>query len=195
MNRNSQQNEPPADDDRFHEAMRYLLDEMPQDEAEQFEADLSADQSLRELLAEAVLLTQASYQAYVPHTVSKEPVEDASPIGAAPGNGLRLRLLLSLAAGLLIFMGAGLAFVSWSGGGSHQAQRNVDQEDIQLASAWVEHIEDDTETLDGLWDELPQDEDDSVEQLLTSTPENPPSWMLKALAAQQQEGDSATPAL
>lgn len=192
MIRSIEQNEQPGDDDRFLEAMRYLLDEMTGEEVERFEADLATDQSLRELLAEAVLLTQASYQAYAPQTVTQEPVEVASPVGVAPGNGLRLRILLSLAAGLLIFLGSGLLFVISSGGGSRQAQRRVDKDDAQLAAAWVEHIENDTDA--GQWTELPEDQDEFIDQLLVSTPENPPSWMLKALAA-QQDLESPAPAL
>ncbi|QDU73982.1 hypothetical protein Pan97_09820 [Bremerella volcania] len=194
MIRNDEHPQQPADDDRFLEATRYLLDEMTSEEVEQFEADLATDQSLRERLAEAVLLVQASYQAYVPHTVSKEPVEVASPIDAAPGSGLRLRILLSLAAGLLLFLASGFAMVAWSGGGSHMAERTVDKEDMQLAAVWVERIEDNTDALTEQWAELPDDEDEFIDQLLVSTPENPPSWMLKALAA-QQETDSEAPAL
>ncbi len=194
MIQSSQQNEHPADDDRFLEAMRYLLDEMTSEEAEQFEADLATDQSLRELLAEAMLLTQSTYQAYVPQTVSREPVEVASPEDRAPGNGLQLRVLLTLAAGLLIFMGSGLLFVISSGGGPRQAQRNMDRNDIQLAAAWAEQIEDDTDAIEVPWVELPEDEDPFFDQLLVSTPENPPSWMIKALAA-QQETESTAPAL
>ncbi|PQO39098.1 hypothetical protein C5Y96_04350 [Blastopirellula marina] len=194
MIRSTQQNEHPADDDRFLEAMRYLLDEMSGEEAERFEADLATDQSLRELLAEAVLLTQASYQAYVPQTVSQEPVEVASPGNVAPGNGFRLRVLLSLAACLIVFVLSGLVFVSNAYRTSYPAAANVDREGIQLAAAWVENIEDDTDVLAEPWADLPEEEDNFFEQLLVSTPENPPSWMLKALAA-QQETESETPAL
>jgi len=190
MTRSIEQNESPTNDDRFLEAMRYLLDEMTSEEVHQFEADLATDQPLRELLAEAVLLTQASYQAHMPHTVSKEPVEEASTIDTAPGNGLRLRVLLSLAAGLLIFLVSGLALVAWSGGSSHMADRTTNLEDTRLAAAWVEHIEDDNDVMT----ELPEDEDEFFDQMLVSTPENPPSWMLKALAA-QQETNTETPAL
>lgn len=194
MIRSIEQNEQPADDDRFMQAMRYLLDEMPTEEAEQFEADLATDQSLRELLAEAVLLTQASYQASVPHTVSKEPIEVASPNDTAPGNVFSSRVLLSLAAGLLIFLTSAFALIAWSGGGSQIAERSVDSDDVQLAAVWVEHIEEDTDALAEPWEELPEDEDAFMDQLLVSTPENPPSWMLKALAA-QQESESPAPAL
>lgn len=194
MIRNNQQNEQPADDDRLMEAMRYLLDEMTDAEAEQFEADLASDQPLRELLAEAVLLTQSTYQAYVPQTVSKEPVEVASPDDEAPGNGLLLRVLLSLAACLIVFVVSGLAFVLNSYSTSEQAQSNLDREDIQLAAAWVEHIEDDTDVMTEQWADLPDDQDAFLDQLLVSTPENPPSWMIKALAA-QQETEPAAPAL
>ncbi|MBA2116383.1 hypothetical protein [Bremerella alba] len=194
MIRDIEQNEQPADDDRLFEAIRYLLDEMTEQEAELFEADLATDQSLRELLAEAVLLTGASHHAIASHTVSMEPVEVASPIDAAPGNKLRLRVLLSLAACLMVFLAGGFAMVAWSGGGSHNAERTVDSENSQLAAAWVEHIEDDTDAMPGQWEELPEDEDAFFDQLLASTPENPPSWMLKALAA-QQETESAAPAL
>lgn len=194
MIRSIEQNEQPAEDDRFLEAMRYLLDEMSGEEAERFEASLATDQSLRELLAEAVLLTQASYQAYVPQTVSKEPVAVASPDNVAPGNGLLLRVLLSLAACLIVFVLSGLVFVSSAYRTSYPAAANVDREGIQLAAAWVENIEDDTDVLVEPWAELPEEEDNFFEQLLVSTPENPPSWMLKALAA-QQETESDTPAL
>ncbi|MFN3148197.1 hypothetical protein [Bremerella sp.] len=194
MIRNLEHNQQPADDDRFLEATRYLLDEMTTEEAEQFEAELATDQSLRELLAEAVLLTQASYQAYVPQTVSKESVEVASPIDAAPGNGLLLRVLLSLAACLIIFAVSGLAFVLSAFQTSYPAVANVDKEDSQLAAVWVEHIDDNNDVLAEQWAELPEEQDEFFDQLLVSTPENPPSWMLKALAA-QQETDSETPAL
>lgn len=195
MIRNLEHNQQPADDDdRFLEATRYLLDEMTTEEAEQFEAELATDQSLRELLAEAVLLTQASYQAYVPQTVSKESVEVASPIDAAPGNGFSPRVLLSLAAGLLVVLASGVALIAWSGSGSQLADNSPNKEDSQLAAVWVEHIDDNNDVLAEQWAELPEEQDEFFDQLLVSTPENPPSWMLKALAA-QQETDSETPAL
>lgn len=194
MIRNIEHNQQPADDERFLEVTRYLLDEMTTEEAEQFEAELATDQSLRELLAEAVLLTQASYQAYVPQTVSKDSVEVGSPIDAAPGNGFSPRVLLSLAAGLLVLLASGVALIAWSGSGSQVADNSPEKEDSQLAAAWVEHIEDNNDVLAEQWAELPEDQDDFFDQLLVSTPENPPSWMLKALAA-QQETESETPAL
>ncbi|WDI43476.1 hypothetical protein [Bremerella sp. P1] len=194
MNRSIEQNEHSADDDRFLEAVRYLLDEMSVEEAEGFEADLAVDQSLRELLSEAVLIAQASYQANVPQTVSKELVEVASPSDDAPGNGFSLRVLLSLAAGLLLLIASSLALVVWSGGGSQMAERTANEEDTQLAAVWVERNEVNNDVMAEQWAELPEDEDEFFDQLLVSTPENPPSWMLKALAA-QQETESESPAL
>ena len=176
------------------QAMRYLLDEMSGDEVEQFEADLATDQSLRELLAEAVLLTEVTYQASVPLTVSQEPVELASPGEMAPGNGLWLRVALSLAACLVIFVVGGVAVVSSAFTTMAPANANLDQADSQLAAVWVEHIEDDAEGLAEPWAELPEGEDEFFDQLLVSTPDNPPSWMLKALAA-QQETEPQSPAL
>lgn len=194
MTRNETHIEQPADDERFFEAVRYLLDEMTIAEAEQFEADLATDQSLREQLAEAVLLTEATYQAHVPHTVSKEPVEVASKLDTVPGNRFSWTMLASLAAMLVIALTVGTTFYLNDGVQRQIAQPNTNSEEIQLAVAWVQHIEEETEEMDVLWDELPEDEDESLDQLLAGSPENPPSWMLKALAAQQEE-DANNPAL
>lgn len=187
-----------SDDARFYEAVCYLLDEMSPEQSERFEEQLATDQSLRELLAEAVQLTQATYEVFVPHSVPAERASVASPSTAALGNGnWKLGLFLSLAASLLIAVTGGLVF-HFTEINQDIASPNTSSEDVQLASAWVNQLESQTDEMPGLWDdellalpslEIPLEEN-SDEALLAGTPAAPPAWMLKALAAEQDETTS-----
>ncbi|GAA4426800.1 hypothetical protein [Bremerella cremea] len=194
MNSHVNQNDPSADDDRFFKAVRYLLDEMSPTEAERFESQLAEDQSLRELLAEAVLLTETTYQTIVPQTVPMEPVQVASPQDAAPWNGYVWGILVTLAASLVVAVTLGISHFGGETSSDLTALSPNDMKDVQVAAAWVENIESQTTDLDGLWEEPLTDETDSLDQLLAGSTDSPPSWMLKALAA-QQEDDPIAPAM
>lgn len=191
-----------SNDARFYEAVRYLLDEMSPEESERFEEQLATDQSLRELLAEAVQLTQATYEAFVPHSVPTECASVASPERAALGNeNWKLGLFLSLAASLLIAVTGGLSFYLTSLP-QEVATPNTISEDVQLASAWVAQFESQQDELTDLWDEetltLPSLEvpleENTDEALLAGAPAAPPAWMLKALAA-EQDATASRPAM
>ncbi|PQO28286.1 hypothetical protein [Blastopirellula marina] len=187
-----------SDDARFYEAVCYLLDEMSPEQSERFEEQLATDQSLRELLAEAVQLTQATYETFVPHSVPTEHASVASPETAAPGNGnWQFGLTLALAASLLIALTGGLSFYLASVN-QEIASPGTISEDVQLASAWVNQLESQTDEIPGLWDdellalpslEVPLEEN-SDDPLLAGAPAAPPAWMLKALAAEQDETTS-----
>ncbi len=191
-----------SDDDRFYQAVRYLLDEMSPEESDRFEEQLATDQSLRELLAEAVELTQATYEAFVPHSVPTERASVASPSTAAPGNGnSKLGLFLAVAASLLIAVASGLSFYL-ADVNQDIASPNASSEEVQLASAWVDQFESQPDAMPGLWDdelltlpsiEVPLEEN-ADESLLAGAPAAPPAWMLKALAA-EQDASASRPAM
>ncbi|PQO47786.1 hypothetical protein [Blastopirellula marina] len=191
------------DDARFFEAVRYLLDEMTPVEVDRFEEALAIDQSLRELLAEAVLVTHATYAAHLPENElprveSAERPAEASPPGAAPRREDALpRTLLALAAALLVAAAGGL-WMWGMGPATSDVANDASNEQIHLASAWVERLEDQSQGNTTLWnDDLltasPTDDSSESEEdaLLVSPSTNPPAWMLKALAAQQEDELSA----
>lgn len=192
------------DDARFFEAVRYLLDEMNSEEAERFEDQLAVDQSLREILAEAVLVTHATYAAQLspdgPAANEPQPVELAKrpaaalPHGAAPRSDHSLPgMLLALAAALFLAAAGGLWLLGL-GNNMSDVANDASSEQIQLASAWVERLEDQSQENATLWDddllaastmELSSETEDDT--LLDDAPMDPPAWMLKALAAQQED--------
>ncbi|RCS49276.1 hypothetical protein DTL42_12120 [Bremerella cremea] len=187
-----------SDDDRFFEAVRYLLDEMSPEESSLFEEQLATDQSLREILAEAVQLTQTTYEAFVPLSVPSERTSVASPSTVAPGNGnTKAKLFLALAASLLVAVVGGLWLYQ---NAPHQeiALPSTTNEEVQLASAWADHFEAQTGETSALWDDelltLPAGdiplEENADDALLASSPSTPPAWMLKALAAEQEKSAS-----
>lgn len=190
------------DDARFFEAVRYLLDEMSPPEVERFEDELAVDQSLREILAEAVLVTHAAYAAHLPLDESAERPAEASPHGAAPRQDHSLfGMLLALAAMLLLAATGSFLWVGLGGNPSDIAGDDS-HEQVQLASAWVERLENQSQENTTLWDDDllaassldVSSESDDDELLLEGSSVDPPAWMLKALAA-QQEDDLASPAM
>ncbi|MBI1247667.1 hypothetical protein GC197_07430 [bacterium] len=200
MIQNTPQNEFPSDEDRFFDAMRYVLDEMSADEADQFENQLAVDQSLRELVAEAVLLSQATYSSHLPETVPSEPVKAASIFDMALRNSSQIGYLAALALVLLVAALAGLPFYLGSNDSDQASITEQQKQQGQVAAVWVENIESQSLELSGLWEEIPLEEEmplgtaDSVDQLLAENTVSPPAWMLKALAA-QQEDDETGPAM
>ena len=185
-------------DDRFFAAVRYLLDEMSPEESSLFEEQLATDQSLREILAEAVQLTQTTYEAFVPHSVPTEHASVASPSRVAPENGnTKPRLLLALAASLLIAAVGGL-WLYQNNGQPNVALPSTTSEEVQLAAAWADHFEAQSGETSPLWDDellnLPTTdvslEENSDDALLVSVPDTPPAWMLKALAVEQEDSAS-----
>ena len=196
------------DDARFFEAVRYLLDEMTPEEVDRFEDDLAVDQNLRELLAEAVLVTHATYAAHLsadelPPVQSAERPAEASPLGAAPRQDhfhSPAGMLLALAAALLLAAAGGLWMLGM-GPATSDVANEASSAQLDLASAWFERLEDQSEANSTLWDEdlltdSPLDITSEAEEdmLMDVTPMDPPAWMLKALAA-QQEDDSAAPTM
>lgn len=184
-----------SDDARFFDAVRYLLDEMSPSEAEHFEEQLATDQSLRELLAEAVQLTQTTYAAHVPLTVPTEHASVAAASTTAPGNGnLPIGFFLALAASLLIAAVGSVTFY-WNEANHDVAVPSPGSEELHLASAWAEQFESQSDELAELWeddlltftsvDALP--EENVEETFLAASPTPPPAWMLKALAAEQDD--------
>jgi len=160
--------------DDFVTATLYVLNDLPADEVDQFEQRLANEQSLRELVAQAVGVTQAIAS-------DVKQVQLATTNQGSPSSVVRM---WALAASLLLVASASIAVVWNQSVTNMTAQKQSDS--IRLAQAWVEESIAQTEQDSTDWEEsleLMDTEQATEDSLLAEDLATPPSWMLQALTS------------
>jgi len=160
-------------------ATMYVLDELSHEEAIAFEQRLGTEQSLRELVAEAVAVTHA-----IASTPTLTVVETARPIISTWSATSQI---WAVAASLLLVL-SGSITVIWFQRAHHQS---FDSQQNRLAEVWIEHSFTPDLPEESPWNasmELTHTESlNDDDSLLTEDLATPPRWMIQALAANSPE--------